>query len=1203
MAHKTDTWLIENSRNTARFFTENRHISWVVLVATAIWGIYGYLNMPQRKDPDIPLRVSMAIGQWPGVKAEKVEQLVTRKIEEKVAENIWVDEIKSTTRTGVAYVTVVLKDNLPASDVGKQLDDIALRLAAITDLPDGAAPVTFLKDFGNTAALMLTVASPKPSEVELSLRAQTIRRTIEQVRAGDGSNRVAMIVNLPLSLPTAGALRPFRLLLSAATGDGIIRDGRVVEGPGFVGIDVATDRDDSALTRYGRQFLAKQLRSAEFHPDAWPAILIRDLDRIEAQLTETAGDKYSYRQLDDFTELMKRTFQTIPQVSKIDRAGMLEERVYLMYSQERLASYGFRLSSLKNILSSRNTPISGGIVEVGGKSLAISASGEFTDEKEIGNVIIDMSRSGTPTYLRDIFEVERGYDSPPRYLNYYLWHDTTGSWKRNRAVTLAIQMRPGEQIAEFGKEIDATLARLKDQLPEDLVYARTSDQPLQVEEKVSLFMDSLVEAIILVVLIALIGFWEWRSAFLLSLSIPLTLAMTFGMMSLLGIDVQQVTIASLIIALGLLVDDPVVAGDSIKRDLALGHPPIIAAWLGPTKLATAILFATITNIVAYLPFLLLSGDTGLFLYALPVVLTCSLVASRIVSMTFIPLLGYYILRPDRKPEKSMEERRRTGFTGWYTRVGRLAIEHRGKVFVGSLAFLAFGAFVLGQMKTQFFPKDLSYLSYVDVWLPEDASLSATQETTREVERLIREVADEIGKRNPGEDGKPKDVLVSLTSFIGGGGPRFWQSLSPEQRQENYATVIIQARDKHDTQHILDELQLLAASRVAGARVNARQFETGSPVGVPVAVRLSGDDMGVLRLQAGKVNDIFRAIPTSDRVQDDWGAEAFAANLRVDPDKANLSGVTNADVAASTAAAMNGMKVAVLREGNKQVPIVSRLRMTERAQLSDLENLYIYPSEGTEKIPLTQISTISYSMEPAKINRYNQFRAITVGCFPAMGVLPSEVLGKARPQLEEIGRTLPPGYKMEIVGEQEKQEEGFQDLAVVMAISIAMIFLALVIQFRNAVKPWLVFAAIPYGMVGALTALWIMGTPFGFMAFLGIASLIGVIVSHVIVLFDFIEEAHAKGESLTDALLDAGIVRLRPVLITVGATVLALFPLAMHGGPLWEPLCYAQIGGLSLATFITLLLVPVLYAIFVLDLKIVKWETKTPEAPAGNHGSA
>jgi multidrug efflux pump subunit AcrB len=229
------------------------------------------------------------------------------------------------------------------------------------------------------------------------------------------------------------------------------------------------------------------------------------------------------------------------------------------------------------------------------------------------------------------------------------------------------------------------------------------------------------------------------------------------------------------------------------------------------------------------------------------------------------------------------------------------------------------------------------------------------------------------------------------------------------------------------------------------------------------------------------------------------------------------------------------------------------------------------------------------MQPAKVSRRNQFRTITVSCFPAHGRLASEVLAAVRPAIRDLEKDLPPGFELQIAGEYEKQKESFGELAMVMAISIALIYIALVLQFRNSVKPLLVFAAIPYGMVGALAALWVMGVPFGFMAFLGVVSLVGVIVSHVIVLFDFIEEAHERGEPLIEALLDAGIMRLRPVLITVGATVLALFPLALHGGPLWEPLCYAQIGGLSVATFITLILVPVLYALFVLDLKIVRWE--------------
>jgi multidrug efflux pump subunit AcrB len=277
-------------------------------------------------------------------------------------------------------------------------------------------------------------------------------------------------------------------------------------------------------------------------------------------------------------------------------------------------------------------------------------------------------------------------------------------------------------------------------------------------------------------------------------------------------------------------------------------------------------------------------------------------------------------------------------------------------------------------------------------------------------------------------------------------------------------------------------------------------------------------------------------------------------------------------------------------------------MEERSQLGDLQDLYIYSSQSAEKVPLRQISSLSTTMQPAKVARRNQFRTITVACYAAEGHLPSEVLRAATPAIDAIGRDLPPGFRLEIAGEFEKQQEGFGDLAMVMAISIGLIYIALVVQFKNTVKPLLVFAAIPYGIVGALAALWIMGAPFGFMAFLGVASLIGVIVSHVIVLFDFIEEAHERGESLEESLLDAGIMRLRPVLITVGATVLALFPLSLHGGPLWEPLCYAQIGGLLTATVLTLLLVPVLYAIFVRDLKIVKWETIGPEGH-GDHGHA
>lgn len=1189
MHTEPDAEIIATTHNTARFFTENRQIAWVLLVATFVWGAFAYIDMPKRKDPDVPVNIAAAIGIWPGANADRIEQLVTRKMEEKIAENSKVTRIDSVSRNSLGVVIIEIDETIP--DTSKELDDLQLKLNSIRDLPSGARPIEFIKDFGDTAALMLTVATPKVQGVNLSLRARSVRQAIEQLRAtapaATREGAATMVVCFPESISPRVPQRLRDMIMHAAAVQGVGRNLRPVDGAGFVGIDGVMPADDATVLGFLQRAIDQVAQRSDFHPDIWNPVLIRSPESTEARLAEVAGDRYSYRELDDFTDLIKRSLQTLPLVSKITRVGLLEERIFLEYSQERLAAYGLH-TKLAEVLAARNTTIPGGVIEVQGKALSIDPSGEFKSEQEIGDVIVGASPGGLPVYLRDGVELIRGYDTP-RYLNFFTRRDESGHWRHSRAITLAIQMRVGGQIGDFAVQVDTLLATLKHRLPEDLILARTSDQPLQVRESIDLFMKSLGEAIVLVILVAFIGFFEWRSAVLMALSIPLTLAMTFGMMRLLNLDLQSVSIPALIIALGLLVDDPVVAGDAIKRDLQAGHRPIIAAWLGPTKLATAILFATITNIVAYLPFLLLTGALGKFIYSLPVVLACSLVSSRIVSMTFVPLLGYYLLRPKRVAALSAHERRTRGFAGAYYRLAGLAIDHRWLAFGVSLLLLAGGLLVATNLKQQFFPKDLQYLSYVDLWLPEDSTLSATSEAAQRAEEIIREVAATYGAEHPGEDGKPVDVLQSITSFVGGGGPRFWFSVQPELYQLNYAQLLVQVRDKHDTSHLVAPLQQALSAAMPGVRVDVQQLESGKPIGIPVAIRLAGDDERPLRRLASQVADIIRATPGSDRVREDWGAESFSVKLKINPDRANISGISNQEVAISSIAGTSGLEVTTLREGEKRIPVVVRLRGEERAQLSQVQNMYVYSMTGTQKVPLAQISSIEYQMQTEKIRRRNQFRTITVSAFPVPGVLPSEVLNAAKPALAAFEATLPMGYRMEIGGEEAEQIKGFRELTIVMLVSVGSIFLALVFQFRNAIKPFIVFSAIPYGVAGALASLVVMGAPFGFMAFLGVVSLIGVIVSHVIVLFDFIEEMHAKGEPLRDALLDAGIVRLRPVMITVGATVFGLVPLALHGGPLWEPLCYTQIGGLLVATFITLLLVPVLYAIFVMDLKIVKWE--------------
>src|SRR5215813_13182605 len=643
----------------------------------------------------------------------------------------------------------------------------------------------------DTRPLSFTLASPPVSDIDIALRARSVRKAVEQLRRTLGANvpqpRVSIVVSFPQSIAIEEIKSSFRLVDQLGVSAGVFQDPHMFQGPGFIGLDFSSKSDDAALREWGNRIMQERFHRSQIHPDSWRPAFIRDPNEAEAKLSEVAGEKYSYRELDDFTALIQRTLQGTPEVSKVDRSGVLAEKVYLDYSQQRLAEYGVQPGDLSRILAARNNTLPGGTLEVDNKNVTLDPSGKFENERAIGDVIIGTASgpSNSPVYLRDLVDISRAYESPARYLNYITWQDKNGAWRRSRAVTLAVQMRDGQQIAQFGKSVDEKLAAVRSYLPDDLIIARTSDQPLQVKENIDLFMGALYEAIILVVVVSLIGFWEWRSAVLMAISIPITLAMTFGMMHILGIDIQQVSVATLIIALGLLVDDPVVAGDSIKRDLAIGHPSTVASWLGPTKLATAIMFATITNILAYIPFLLLTGTMGEFMYSLPIVMACSLVASRLASMTFVPLLGYYLLRPGNKREKPIELRRTTGFTGWYARVAKDAMQHRWKVFAGSLAFLAIGVVLMTQLKTSFMPEDVQYWSYIDVWLPNDASLDATNRTAQQVEQIVRAEAENFAQKHADKHGKTDYVLKSVTTFVGGGGPRFWFSVSPQLQQLNY----------------------------------------------------------------------------------------------------------------------------------------------------------------------------------------------------------------------------------------------------------------------------------------------------------------------------------------------------------------------------------------------------------------------------------
>jgi multidrug efflux pump len=1211
--------------NTSQFFVYKRPIAWTLLVASLAWGYYAYRAMPQRHDPVIPIRIATVVTIYPGADAEKVEREVTRKIEQQVSLCEKVEKVRSLSRQNLSVVFVELFDRVKDPEAVWQ--DLQGRLDSINNLPAVSGnPVRpqLNKDFGETSALMLTISSPKVSDFEIHQRAESIRNALVEFRNGRPErfqrDRLTAVLVYPNTVARSYVVWLGHSLLERLTERGLIEDGRIVEAPGTGCLDfqLVAGKTDEELIRESLLWESESIGTGMTHPDMWRGIIVRDLNNLEKKLStserDAAGrpDRYSYRMLRRFADAIRDRLKQYPTIGKIEEIGAQNEAIYLYYSNHRLSGLDLSLQTLAGRLQRRNINLPGGRLETPQQTLIVQPSGEFTNERELGEVVVD-SQGGHPTYLRDIVEIVRGYEDPPNVMNYRsvkvdaddppekkmpgelnLCQTDGGDRARSapknsrlstsRAITLSVRQVKGTQIEAFALDVQAALDTLKGALPDDLRIEKTHDQPKEVKEKIRQFDQNLIEAIAIVVFVAIV-FMEWRSAVLVAISIPLTVAMTLGACQLLGIDLQQVSIAAMIIALGLLVDDPIVAGDSINRELAHDVPRDVAAWQGPKKLARAILYATVTNCVAFLPLLLVTGKTGEFIYSLPVVVTASLVSSRIVSMTFVPLLGFYLLRGQKGLESS------AGGKGWsgtvaktYRRFAGWCLAHKAATLATAALALSGGASLLPLLGTAFFPKDLHDVFTVNVYLAEGSPIRQTRD---EALKIIQEIESLEG-----------DKIGAYTTFVGQGGPRFWLSIVPEQRADNYAQILVHTLHPRETTAVVARLKRSLPPAVAAARVTIEQLETGPPIGVPVQIRLFGDDIEQLRDAASKTQAALREIPGTDNIHDDWDDETFQIPIAVKNDKANLAGITNEDVAIILQTGLSGLAPTYLHEQDRLIPVAFRLRSDERSRIDEISELDAVSAATNARVPMSQIVDVSMKLASPKIWRRDHQRCITVKCDTVPGALASAVVDQIEPKLAAISKTWPPGCRYQLGGEHEEQTKGFDSVRLALLVSLAAIYLALVLQFNSVTKPLVVFAGVPFGMVAGMMGLFPFRTPFGFMAFLGVASLAGVIVSHVIVLFDYIEEARERGEPLRQAVIDSGLVRLRPVLVTVLATVGGLIPLAIEGGPLWEPMCYVQIAGLLLATLVTLGIVPVVYVLFVENLKLIRWEKDDREAEKG-----
>jgi len=888
--------------------------------------------------------------------------------------------------------------------------------------------------------------------------------------------------------------------------------------PGLAILEAELDETGGPAAPFLARIRERVARVAGLPSGAGPIFIALDTGEAASLLLAVAGPPGpgGERAIDAAARQLAEALARAPGVDRVERSGASGERLLLEIDPARRAALGLPEPAIRELLVERGLAAPGGIVDYRAEPVPLP----FRDAEELANAPIGLGPFGAPLLVRDLADLRADPGPGPRQL-LGRRDPADGAWVRTPAAVLAVYRDPSVGTAEFRRAVDAVLGAPIAGLPPGATVRVVTDEAREVRGALELFTFSLVEAVALVVAVALIGFRGWRSAAVLALAIPVTLALTFVLMRLVGVDLQQVSIGALILALSLLVDDPVVAADAAQRRVERGEPAREAAWRGPVDLSRAIVYATLTNIVAYLPLLVVHGLLGRFIWSIPIVVTASLLASRFVSMSFVPLFASHF---------GAGTRARSRLPGWAA--GRLddavhAIVDRRWAVLATAAILlvAAGAGALSGLRSQFFPRDPSRHFYVDVFAADE---TAARVLADEAEAAVR-----------------KDAAATL-SFLGRAAPRFWFSMFRDLPRPGRAQVVVEAEDAAVVDRAVVPARR-ALPRVPGAFLDLRELEIGKPVGPPVQIRIAGPDPATLRALGTRAATALEATGVAAGVRDDWG-------ILDGPDRAN---------------APAELTVGAIGEGADARELTLRLAAPAK------------PSDGSFGLAGRDDTALPRARRDGK-------PVVTVAAFPAPGLFPSEVLSAVRPALDALEGSLPAGYRIELGGEAEEQAKGFTQLAWALVLSVLLIGLALAIQFRNARKPLLVFATIPFGVAGAFVALRLADAPFGFMAFLGIASLIGVIVSHVIVLFDRIQALEEEGQALEPALVDAVRSRARPVLVTVAATVIALVPLARRGGPLWQPLCYAQMGGLTLATVVTFVLVPALYAVAVRDLRLIPW---------------
>ncbi|MBQ0934942.1 efflux RND transporter permease subunit [Ideonella paludis] len=886
-----------------------------------------------------------------------------------------------------------------------------------------------------------------------------------------------------------------------------------------------------------------------------------DFGDVYGSIYALRADGFSPEELRVHAERVRSSLLRVTDVAKVELFGAQAEKLFIEISQKRLAQLGIDLNQVIGQLGAQNAVEGAGVLNAGTQNLQVRVGGALQNEDSLRQlpirVVNPATGQATSLKLGDIAEIKRAYVDPPSVMVRH---------QGEQVIALGVSMAKGGDIIRMGKALQAKTAEIKAQLPVGIELSQIQDQPQAVSRSVNEFVGVLIEAVVIVLAVSFISLGlhtkplriDIWPGMVVGITIPLVLAITFVTMFYWGVGLHKISLGSLIIALGLLVDDAIIAVEMMVRKMEEGFDRKSAATYAYEVTSMPMLTGTLITAAGFLPIGLAKSSVGEYTFAIFAVTSAALVISWVVSVYFVPYLGAWLLKTKKAHDGEAHELFDTPFYSRFRALVNWCVEHRWATIGATLLVFALGIVGMGKVQQQFFPDSSRPELLVDLWLPEGSTIQESEALAR---RFEQRVAKEAG-------------IQSVTAWVGSGVPRFYLPLDQVFPQANVSQFILLPTSLAEREALRKRLPEVLASEFPEARARLKLLPNGPPVPYPVQFRVVGPDVQSVREWADQAKAILRNNPSMRGVNDNWNESVKVLRLNIDQDKARALGVSSQSIAQASRVMLSGSVIGQFRDGDKLVDIVLRQPKEERDAITDIANAYI-PTTNGRSIPLTQIAKIDFTWEPGVLWREGRKYAATVQGDVVDGVQGATVTAQVWPELQKLKAQMPDGMDIQIAGAVEESSKGQGSIAAGVPVMLFIMLTLLMLQLHSFSRTVLVILTAPLGIAGVAGALLLLNRPFGFVALLGFIALAGMIMRNSVILIDQIEQGRARGVATWDAIVEAAVHRFRPIVLTAAAAVLAMIPLSRS--VFWGPMAVAIMGGLIVATALTLLALPAMYA--------------------------